>query len=114
MTFLGGMSGIYWEYFDMSPAISLAQQGNVGQYFWTDGGRYLWHAKPPKNWCLQWQVRIEPRIILPVPHLAGKLRNVRYSPLMHTRDSFPNDPYFVNGGVTARNTGPSFFADYKG
>lgn len=114
MTFMGGMPGIYWQYFDMSAAVAMAQAGNVGQYFWTDGGRYIWHAKPPKNWCVQWQTRIEPRIILPVPHLAGKLRNVRYSPLMHTRDAFPDQPYFVNGGVTSRTTAPSSWADYKG
>lgn len=114
MTFSGSMPGIYWQYFDMSQAVSMAQQGNVGQFFWTDGGRYIWHAKPPKNWCVQWQARIEPRIILPVPHLAGKLRNVRYAPLMHTRDAFPDQPYFTNGGVTTRNTAPSNFADYKG
>lgn len=115
MSFRGGMSGIYWEYIDYSQtAMQTAAAGNISQYFWTDGGRYLWHAKPPKNFCAQWLTIIEPRLIFPVPHLAAKLRNVQYTPLMHTRDPFPTDPYFVNGGVTARNTAPSLFADYKG
>lgn len=114
MTFRGGMAGIYWEYIDYTQTMATAAQGNIQQYFWTDGGRYLWHAKPPKNFCAQWLTIIEPRLIFPVPHLAAKLRNVQYTPLMHTRDPFPTDPYFVNGGVTARNTAPSFFADYKG
>lgn len=110
-----GMAGIYWEFIDyQSTAIQSAQQGNIGQYYWTDGGRYLWHAKPPKNFCAQWAAVIEPRIIFPFPHLAAKLKNVMYQPLLHTRDPFPTDPYFVNGGVTARNTAPSLFADYKG
>jgi hypothetical protein len=114
LTFRGGLPGLYWQFFDMTAAVGLAQQGNAASFFWTDGGRYLWHTKPPKNWCVQWQVRFEPRIILPVPHLAGKLRNVRYAPLMHTRDAFPDNPYYVDGGVTSRSTAPSFFADYKG
>lgn len=114
LTFKGGMSGLYWEFIDYSQtAMQTAAAGNIQQYFWTDGGRYLWHAKPPKNFCAQWLTIIEPRLIFPVPHLAAKLRNVQYTSLMHTRDAFPTDPYFVNGGVTARNTAPSFFADYK-
>lgn len=114
MTFRGGMAGIYWQYIDYSQTMATAAAGNISQYFWTDGGRYLWHAKPPKNFCAQWLTIIEPRLILPVPHLAARLRNVVYQPLLHTRDPFPGDPYFVNGGVTARNTAPSLFADYKG
>jgi hypothetical protein len=110
-----GMAGAYWEYIDyQSTAIANAQAGNIGQYYWSDGGRYLWHAKPPKNFCAQWLAVIEPRLIFPFPHLAAKLRNVMYQPLMHTRDPFPTDSYFVNGGVTSRSTAPSLFADYKG
>jgi len=110
-----GMSGLYWEYIDyQKTAITTAAQGNIGSYYWTDGGRYLWHAKPPKNFCAQWLAVIEPRIILPFPHLTAKLRNVAYQPLIHTRDPFPTDSYFVNGGVTSRLTAPSLFADYKG
>lgn len=114
MTVKGGMSGLYWQYIDYSQTMATAQAGNIGQYFWTDGGRYIWHAKPPKNFCAQWLTMIEPRIIFPFPHLAAKLRNVQYQPLLHTRDPFPTDPYFVNGGVTSRSTAPSFFADFKG
>jgi hypothetical protein len=110
-----GMAGVYWEFVDyQQTAMQTAAQGNISQYYWTDGGRYLWHAKPPKNFCAQYVAIIEPRIIFPFPHLAAKLRNVAYQPLIHTRDPFPTDSYFVNGGVTSRLTAPSLFADYKG
>lgn len=114
-TFLGGMAGIYWEYLDYSNGtMDAVSDGRLGTFYWTDGGQYFWHLKPPVNTCVQWQAYLEPRIVLPVPHLFGKLSNVQYTPLLHTRDPFPTDPYFVNGGVTSRATAPSFFADFKG
>lgn len=114
-TFLGGMAGIYWEYLDYSNGtMDAVTDGRLGSFYWSDGGQYFWHLKPPVNTCVQWQAYIEPRIVLPVPHLFGRLTNVQYTPLIHPRDPFPTDPYFTNGGVTARNTAPSFFADFKG
>jgi len=99
-TFLGGNVATFWEFFDYSAAMTAVSDGKLGQYFWTDGGRFLWHTKPPLNWCVQWIAKIEPRIILRTPHLAGRLNNVVYSPLQHTRQAFPDDPYFIDGGVS--------------
>ena len=42
------------------------------------------------------------------PWLAARLQNVQYCPLQHTRQPFPDDPYFVDGGRTSR-PGPSFY-----
>lgn len=113
-TFNGGSAGLYWEYFDYSKIPLAVPGGQLGTFFWTDGGRYFWTMKPPVNTCVQWQAVVEPRLVLPVPHLFGRLLNVQYTPLLHTRDPFPTDPYFINGGVTQRVTAPSFFADFKG
>jgi hypothetical protein len=113
LTVAGGFASTYMEYLDYTQGpIQAVQDGRLGAWFWTDGGRYLWHAKPPLNWCVQWLSKIEPRVILRTPQLAGRITNVRYAPLQHTRDPFPDDPYFVDGGETSR-AGPSLFADWK-
>lgn len=65
-----------------------------------------------RNWCLQFQTKIEPRLILRTPWLAGRLQHVVSSPLQMTRSPFPSDPYFVNGGVTSR-PGPSYYSLWK-
>lgn len=110
----GGLSTLYWEYFDFTNGpMEAVQDGNLGQWYWTDGGRYFWHVKPPINWCVQWLAKIEPRLVLLTPHLAGKLLHVQYSPLQHTRDPFIDDPYFVGGGNTSMSTAPSFYAEWS-
>ena len=113
MTVLGGRPVTFMEYLDYNQGAMIAiQDGRAGADFWTDGGRFLWHKKPPLNWCLQWITKIEPRVILLTPQLAGRIQNVRYAPLQHTRDPFPDDAYFVDGGETSR-LGPSLFSDWN-
>ncbi len=113
MTVAGGFAATHMEYKDYTQgAMPAVQDGRLGSFFWTDGGRYLWHTKPPLNWCIQWLSKIETRVILRTPQLAGRITNVRYCPLQHTRDPFPDDPYFVDGGETVRQ-GPSYFNDWQ-
>jgi len=105
-----GRATLYWEFFDFTQGLndlsSLAP--GAGSYYWTDGGRYLWHLKPPTNWCVQVVGKVEPRIILRTPHLAARLTNVQYQTPIHEPDADPTDPYFVRGGVTAGVTAPTF------
>ncbi len=109
----GGLASTYFEYLNYADGpMQAVADGRLGDNYWTDGGRFLWHAKPPTNWCNQWLSKIEPRIILRTPQLAGRIQNVRYAPLQHTRDPFPDDPYFVDGGETSR-VGPSLFSDWN-
>lgn len=114
MTVMGGMVVTNWEYFDYSqgPMTGIAD-GRLTDQYWTDGGRYLWHKKPPVNWCVQWLAKIEPRLILRTPQLAGRITNVQYCPLQHERQPFPDDPYFVNGGVSTARSGPSLYSDWN-
>ena len=108
MTVVGGRPVTFLEYFDYSGsggAMEGIAQGNFSSEFWTDGGRFLW-TKQHTNWCVNWLAKIEPRLRLLTPHLAGRLDNVAYQPLQHTRDPFNDDPYFVDGGNTSR-TSPS-------
>lgn len=114
MTVRGGMPVTFWQTFDyQAQTLNAIGQGRLTTDFWTDGGRFLWHKKPPLNWCVQWQVKIEPRVILRTPHLAGRLQNVCYEPLQHFRDPVPDDYYFVDGGVTTARAAPSLFSDWN-
>lgn len=114
-TFRNGLAATYWEYVDYQrTAMTALQQapGGAALSYWTDGGRYLWHKQPEINWCIRWIGRVEPRVILPVPHLAGKLLNVQYCSMQNVRQPFPTDPYFVGGGVSGRY-GPSLYHDWN-
>lgn len=114
MTIRGNIASTFWEYVDYSQGAMLpGTPGPDRGDFWTDGGRYLWHHKPPKNWCEQWLAKIEPRIILRTPHLAGRITNVVYCPLQHERDVFPDDPYFVNGGVSTPRAYSTPYSDWN-
>lgn len=103
-TYLGNRPALFWQTYDYRTSLNeLGNSGLASQYFWTDDGRYLWHFKPPMNWCIQWLAKIEPRLILRVPQFAGRLTNVMYQPLQHENDPFPGDGYHVGGGVAVRS-----------
>jgi hypothetical protein len=109
-----GMPLTYWQYFDFRTSLNILGTGPAAStYFWTDGGRYMWHLRPPTNWCIQWLAKIEPRLILRTPHLAGRLTNVRYYLLQHERDVRNSDPYFVNGGVSTARAEDTRYANWS-
>lgn len=114
LTFGGGYAGTFWEYYNYQngPMDPVAQ--GYQNMFWTDGGMYLWHAKPPMNWCVAWIAKIEPRLILRVPQLAGRLQNVQYcNVIQHVREPFPTDPYFRDGGVSTARYVASLYSDWN-
>jgi hypothetical protein len=112
----GTMAATFWEYYDYSAVNSAMDVAGVGgwteAFFWTDGGRYLWHRKPPLNWCVQMLAKIEPRLVMLTPHLAGRVTDVVYQPLQHERDSINGDDYFVDGGVTSRSAS-TLYSDWN-
>lgn len=113
LTVIGGRPVTYMEYlnYDMpNGALAAARALAPGDSFTTtDGGRFLWHRKPPTNFCVQALVKTEPRLILRTPQIAAKLTNVAYTPLAHERDWDPTGYYFVNGGSTSRGVAPSYY-----
>lgn len=97
----GGVRTLFYEFFDFTgqnAALRAIQDGRLGDQFWTsDGGKFLWTTQKTR-WCVEWLAKIEPRLRLLTPHLAGRLQNVMYSPLQHFREPAPDQPYFVDGG----------------
>lgn len=101
-TVRGGQNVLYMEYFDYSAPNGVMQaitDGRVANSYWTDGGRFLWTTRRT-DWCLVWKARIQPRLRLLCPHLAGVLQNVKYAPIQHLRQPLPTQGYFANGGNT--------------
>lgn len=108
MSVVGGRSVTFLEYFDYgNPSINSALGDSMimGR---TEGAFLTWTRQT--NTCIVWQTKVEPRLVLRTPWLAGRLQNVVYCPVIHERTSFPGDPYFVNGGKTYRADGPSFYS----
>lgn len=106
----GNFPSLYWEHIDYRGAqqqLSALGAGNRVVPFWTTNGRFMWAYKTA-GFCLNLQAIIEPRIVLRTPHLAGKIQNIRYSPLSHLRSPFSDNPYFQDGGVSLRSTGTSY------
>lgn len=110
----GATRTLFWEYFDFSRGtIPAIREGRLTTDFWSDNGRYLWHKKPPLNWCVQWIGKIEPRIILLTPHLAGRISGVAFEPTRHFRDAYSAGVSYVNGGVTTGYPAPSYYSQWN-
>ena len=114
LTVLGGTPVTYIEYFqhDNASLMQALGEGRLANQVWTtNNGAWIWSNERTRL-CVFWEGKVEPRLILRTPQLAGRLMNVMYTPLQHTRSAFPDQPYFFNGGVTSR-TGPSYFQDWN-
>jgi hypothetical protein len=69
------------------------------QFFWTDNGFFSWAYEQVK-WCYKLALKVEPRIVLRAPQLAGRIDAVKYAPLQHERDVEPSGAYFKDGGFS--------------
>jgi len=104
LTVAGGFQAIRMEYLDFRIGISQERSAGLDTgLVWTDDGRYIWSAKE-EHTCFSFRARIEPRIILFTPHLAGKIQRLAIAPMSHTEDPYPDSPYHVNGGLSVRPT----------
>lgn len=108
MTIRGGQQVTFMEYFDYAATNSVMQAIQDGRFtneFWTDGGRFLWTFSRTK-WCVNWSAKVEPRLRLLTPQLAGRILNVRWTPLQMFREPFNDQGYFANGGITTGHNAP--------
>ncbi|MFI5222961.1 MAG: hypothetical protein ACHQX3_01745, partial [Nitrospirales bacterium] len=97
---VAGRSVTYMEYFQYANPSLQDALGNMilGRI---EGAFLTWPRQ--SNLCVQWQTKVEPRLVMRTPWLAGRLDDVVYCPIEHEQDPFPGDPYFKNGGGTSRN-----------
>lgn len=112
LTVRGGIQVLYYEYFDFTgpnAALRAIQDGRLANFWTSDGGKFIW-TNHQTLWCVEWYAKIEPRMRLLTPHLAGRLQNVLYSPLQHFRDPDPSSPYFVDGGNQTGSWDPYYSA----
>ena len=101
----GNFPVTYWEHIDyrgVQAQLSPLGAGARNVPFWTSEGRFLWVYRE-NGYCFNLQAKIEPRVVLRTPQLAGKIQNIRYSPMTHLRDSQPSSAYWLNGGVSLRS-----------
>lgn len=115
-TVRGGMNVLFMEYFDYSASngvMQAIQDGRLTNDYWTDGGRWLWTTSRTK-WCVNWTAKIQPRLRLLTPHLAGKLEDIRWTPIQMFREPFNAQGYFVNGGLTHGSNAPYDVDDILG
>lgn len=113
ITVTGGVPVTYWENFNFdgpNSANEIAQMAPDGSYFVSDNGRFLWHRKPPSNWCVEMAALAKPRIVLETPYIAARMTNITYTPLAHERDWLPGASFYVDGGQTGRDFySPSYY-----
>lgn len=114
LTVRGGIVSTFFEYIDFSApnaAMAQAAAGRVSSEYWTDGGRFLWTTNRTL-WCLEFVAKIEPRLRLLTPHLAGRIQNVSYCPVKPFRSDDPASAYFVDGGEVTRTNARYDSADF--
>ena len=110
LTITGGFPATYREYVDFrqaQPDVSLLR--GLEDFFWTDAGVYTWAIEQIK-WCYKLSLKTEQRVILRTPQLAGRIDNVKYSPLQHLREPYPDSPYNYDGGVSLRDNLSSYYS----
>lgn len=98
----GSFPSLRVEYLDFRLGVSEASSAGLNSGLaWTDDGRYLWSSKQEHS-CFWFRARIEPRVILHTPHLAGKIQRLVIAPMSHYEDPHPSSAYHVDGGVSVR------------
>lgn len=110
MSVVGGRAVTFMEYFQYSNPSLEAALGNM--VLGKVDGAFLVVPIQTRQ-CFQFEIKIEPRLVLRTPWLASRLQNVVYCPIQHERDAFPADPYFTDGGRTSRQ-GPSYYSLWGG
>lgn len=104
-TVRGGYPVMFMEYFNYMQTggpygvMQAVSDGRLGSAYWTDGGRFLWTFNQTR-FCVNWVAKIQPRLRLLTPHLAGRLENITWTPLQMFREPLPDQGYFVDGGIT--------------
>ncbi len=103
LTINGGFPVTYLEHVDYRAGARDIALLRGTEQFWTDRGMFSW-ATEVNKWCYKLSAKVEWRVVLRTPQLAGRIDRVRYAPLQHIRDADPTSPYWTDGGVSIRAT----------
>lgn len=107
----GNFPVTYFEFINyrgIDAQLRAMKEGRRQVPFWTNSGRMLW-VYIDNGYCFKLQAKLEDRIILRTPHLAGKVQGIRYTPMQKLDSPYPDSPYFKDGGVSLRGfTGEGF------
>lgn len=110
LTYLGNRPATFWQYKDYRAAAPDIRMARLVDEIWTDDGRFMW-TKERAKWCYTLSGKVEPRILLKTPQLAGRLNHVLYTPAQHFRVHDQDSDYFYKGGVAYR-TAPSYYSEW--
>ncbi len=101
LTVAGGIDVLYWETLNYTATLAQMNMGG-NDYYVSDGGRFLWTTEK-YNYCRKVTAKLESRMILRTPHLAGRIDGVRYTPTMILPSPIIGEDGYVNGGVQVRS-----------
>jgi len=113
LTYRGGRPATYLNHKDYRAAAPDIQMSRSQDTYWTDAGRFLWTVERQK-WCYTLSAKVEPRIVLRTPQLAGRLNLVKYTPAQHFRSYDQDSDYFFKGGVASRDEPVHYPRSYWG
>jgi len=101
LKYLGGRDGTYLQHKDYRAAQQEIVAAHSTDVMWSDAGRFLWAVERIK-WCYTLSAKVEPRIVLLTPQIAGRLDHVKYVPAQHFREPWQDSDYFYKGGTSQR------------
>jgi hypothetical protein len=111
LTYLGSRPATFIQHKDYRAASAEIAVGNLQSEYWTDDGRFLWTTERAK-WCWTLSGKVEPRIVLKTPQIAGRVDHVLYTPEQHLRSPWQDSDYFEKGG-TATRAEPDLYSDWN-
>lgn len=112
LTYLGNRPATFIQYKDYRAAAPDLRAARLTDEIWTDNGRFLW-TKEREKWCYTLSGKVEPRILLKTPQLAGRINHVAYTPAQHFRSFDQDSDYFEKGGVSYR-TPSTYYSPWDG
>lgn len=116
MTVRGGIPVTGFKVFKMNNPIAerIIQEGRVLMTWTSDGGAYRWYVRQTRN-CVLWDFVTKFKLIMRTTQLAGRIQNVAYQPLQHTRDfSGSGSIYEADGGRTNFGIDPQYYTTWGG
>jgi len=111
LRYMGSRAGTFIQYKDYRGAQQDINMARLERDIWTDDGRFMWTVERLK-WCFTMSGKVEPRILLKVPQLAGRINHVMYTPLQNLRSWDQDSSYFLKGGVSYRAQ-PAYYSEWN-